>query len=220
MVVSPFSRWGSGLLQVSQLGQLRPRCSTLPAQRSSSASFCHRPTSCCSRSVGRSPRSCESSHHTGPGAWRHQMSTGLSSSPVAISGFGVLGALGNGSPGGSLSIWGPFPAQPRRRLLVSPGPSREELVREQLQRDSCSFPHRAAPLERGGCKPRMPGCLGPPWSFIRALIIQPLTGVPWKILASLPHGIFCWLTLRVMLVHDAVTCSAISCVPLATPEPS
>lgn len=70
-------------------------------------------------------------------------------------------------------------------------------------------------LERGSCKPRVARM---PLSLIISIYsslqsFQPLSGVPWKVLASLPHAIFCWVALRVLLVHDAVTRSDISCVP-------
>jgi hypothetical protein len=58
----------------------------------------------------------------------------------------------------------------------------------------------------------------PSFLFVQALVsLLGLLGVLWKILASIPNGMFCWAALRVLYtIHDSVTCSAISCLPLVT----
>ena len=215
----PIARWGhddmvmgGGLLQAT-VGSAQASVLRCPAHYPS----CHQPTSCSGHGGGRNPRSSESSVHANPRAWRRQMSAGLDSSPAPYFWLWGVGSPGKWQPGRECLHLRTISSQAWKEALVSSCPSVDEGTAavgamRQLQIPHCGV--GVGGLEQGA----RDASVHPSLHLSKPLpSFQPLSGIHWRILVSLARGIFCWAALRVLSVPDALTCLAISGVPLATP---
>lgn len=145
------------------------------------------------------------------------MSAGLDSSPAPYFWLWGVGSAGKWQPGRECLHLRTISSQAWKEALVSSCPSWDEGTAavgalRQLQIPHCGV--GGVGLEQSA----RDASVHPSLHLSKPLpSFQPLSGIHWKILVSLPCGIFCWAALRVLSVPDALTCLAISGVPLATP---